>query len=326
VVGNTNNLAYAAAKAVIDNPGTRHNPFFIWGGVGVGKTHLMQAVGWEMAKKGIVDVVYISSEKFTSDLVQSFRTHSTDAFKKKYRQVGALLIDDVQFFAGKETSQEEFFHTFNELHMKGVQIILTSDKKPQEISQVEERLISRFLGGVTVDIGLPDFETRCAILLQKAADLKIVIDNKIVETLASKMITNARELEGMFMRLVNAAAANGSEIDMTLVSKIVGIKQELEKKKVRPVVLVGKVAKQFNFKNKDLSGKSRKAELVNARHIAMYLLNHDLELTLVEIGKLLGGRDHTTVMHGVKKVESNFDINQGLREQIMAIRSDIFAH
>lgn len=325
VVGGTNNLAFAAAKAVIENPGMRHNPFFIWGGTGVGKTHLMQSVGIELIKKGIEDVKYISSEQFTNSLIESLRNKTADAFKRKYRHVGALLVDDVQFFAGKDSSQEEFFHTFNELQMKGVQIIMTSDKKPQEISGVEERLVSRFLGGMTVDIGLPDFETKVAILRQKAEEFSLVIDSHIVELVASKVMTNTRELEGTFMRLVNAASAQGKPIDAKIVEEIIGIKQREESKKVRPVTVIGKLARQFNFKNKDIIGGCRKAEMVRARHIAMYLLKEDLKLTLVEIGELLGGRDHTTIMHGSEKISREFDINSEVREQVMAARSAIFS-
>lgn len=325
VVGGTNNLAYAAAKAVIENPGMRHNPFFIWGGVGVGKTHLMQAVGIELIRKGIEDVRYISSEQFTNNLIESIRNRVADAFKRKYRRVGALLVDDVQFFASKDSSQEEFFHTFNELHMKGVQIILTSDKKPQEINGVEARLVSRFLGGMTVDIGLPDFETKVAILRQKADEFALTIDSHIIELIASKVMTNARELEGTFMRLVNAASAQGRPIDGKLVEEVIGIKQREEGKKIRPVMVIGRVAKQFNFKNKDIVGTCRKAEMVRARHIAMYLLREDLKLNLVEIGDLLGGRDHTTIMHGSEKIARAFDINSEIREQVMAVRSSIFS-
>ena len=213
VVGGSNNLAYAAAKAVVDTPGGRHNPLFIWGGVGVGKTHLMQAIGHGLAQKGMSKVTYLSSEQFTNDLVSSFRNKTTDGFKKKYRQVGALLIDDIQFFAGKETSQEEFFHTFNDLYMKGVQIVMTSDRKPQEIAQVEQRLISRFLGGLTVDIGLPDYEMRVAILQQKATEIGAEGKPEIVELIAGNVLTNSRELEGTFVRLANAASAEGKTID-----------------------------------------------------------------------------------------------------------------
>lgn len=324
VVGGSNNLAFAAAQAVVENPGLRHNPLFIWGGVGVGKTHLMQAIGHELASRGIGKVTYLSSEQFTNDLINSFRNKTTDSFKKKYRQVGALLVDDIQFFAGKDTSQEEFFHTFNDLYMKGVQIVLTSDRKPQEIAQVEQRLISRFLGGLTVDIGLPDYEMRVAILRQKSGELGVSIDPGIIDLIASNVVTNGRELAGMFIRLVSVASAEGKAIDGEMVERVIGVKKNEEKRSVRPVSVIGCVAKKFNYRNKDLTGKCRKADMVTARHIAMYLLNQDLKMTLVQVGSLMGGRDHTTVMHGVEKIQQSIDINQEVREQIMAIRRELY--
>jgi len=295
VVGSSNALAYAAGKAVVENPGARHNPLFIWGGVGVGKTHLMHAVGHGLYQKGIERITCISSEQFTNDLVNSLRSRTIDAFKKKYRGVGALLIDDVQFFAGKESSQEEFFHTFNELYQKGVQIVMTCDRKPQDIEKLEERLVSRFLGGLTVDIGQPDFEMRMAILKQKAVEMAVKVDDKIIETIATQVVTNTRELEGIFVRLATAASINNGEITPQLVEMIVGIKNEqVSKKNLRPVQVISVVAKHFDFRNKDLLGKSRKAELVVARHIAMYLLRDELGIQLEKVGELMGKRSYNS--------------------------------
>ncbi len=324
VVGHSNNLAYAAAKAVVQFPGSRHNPLFIWGGVGVGKTHLMQAVGHALASEGIKRVTYITSEQFTNDLVNSLRSKTVDAFKKKYREVGALLIDDVQFFSGKEGTQEEFFHTFNELYMHGVQIVMTSDRKPQDIDKLEERLVSRFLGGLTVDIGLPDFEMRVAILSQKAAELKIKVDGNIINLIASNLITNARELEGMFVRLVNDASLGNGIIDGTLVERVMGVTAKKETVRLRPIQIISLVAKQFDLKNKDILGKSRKAELVFARHIAIYLLRDDLRLQLTKIGELMGGRDHTTIMHAAEKIQREIEISSELREKVMGIRQSMY--
>lgn len=326
IVGGSNNLAFAAAKAVVDNPGTRHNPMFIWGGVGVGKTHLMQAIGHELTRNGVEKVTYVTSEQFTSDLIYSLRSKQVDVFKKKYRGVGGLLVDDVQFFAGKDSSQEEFFHTFNELYMKGVQIVLTSDKKPQEIGQLEERLVSRFLGGLTTDIGLPDYEMREAILRQKAGELRVSVDKLIIETLAENVITNARELEGVFMRLVNDSSANKSEITMEMVGKIIGTTKQVQKRKPpRPIKIISMVAKNFEYRNKDLTGKSRKAGLVRARHIAMFLLREELGTQLTKVGELFGGRDHTTVMHAVEKVKQKVDIDQELRNKVMNLKHMMYA-
>lgn len=324
VVGRSNNLAYAAAKAVVEYPGIRHNPLFIWGGVGVGKTHLMQAVGHALVTKGVRKVTCVTSEQFTNDLVNSLRSKTVDAFKKKYREVGVLLIDDVQFFAGKEASQEEFFHTFNQLYMNGVQIVMTSDRKPQEIDKLEERLVSRFLGGLTVDIGLPDYEMRVAILRQKATEIHANASAEIINLIAGNVMTNARELEGVFVRIINEASLSGGEVNQSLVEKIVGVKKERENKKLRPIQLISLVAKHYDFKNKDIVGKSRKAELVEARHVAIYLLRDELGLQLTKIGELMGGRDHTTVMHAEAKIRGEFESNQSVREKITKLRQDMY--
>jgi chromosomal replication initiator protein len=321
IVGGSNNLAFAAGKAVSENPGERHNPLFIWGGVGVGKTHLMHAIGHEITRGGVNKVTYVTSEQFTSDLISSLKSRRIDEFKKRYRKVGALLVDDIQFLAGKESTQEEFFHTFNELYMKGVQIVLTSDTKPQDIGQLEERLVSRFLGGLTADIGLPDFEMRQAILKQKADELRVRVDSLVIEALAENIVTNARELEGVLMRLVNAALASGKEIDLDMVDEIVGMTRKIEKKKPpRPIKIISLVAKDFEYRNKDLVGKSRKAELVKARHIAMYLLREELGTQLVKVGELFGGRDHTTVMHAVEKIRKEVDDDQEVRNKVMNLK------
>lgn len=324
VVGGSNNLAYAAAKAVVSFPGVRHNPLFIWGGVGVGKTHLMQAVGHALAEKGVSKVTYVTSEQFTNDLVNSLRSKTVGAFKKKYREVGVLLVDDVQFFSGKEGTQEEFFHTFNELYMHGVQIVMTSDRKPQEIDKLEERLVSRFLGGLTVDIGLPDFEMRVAILTQKAGELKVIVSGEIINMIASNVVTNARELEGLFVRLINEASIGRGIIDQTLVEKVIGVSAKKEKAKLRPIQVISLVAKQFDLKNKDIVGQSRKAELVLARHIAMYLLRDDLNMGLVKIGELFGGRDHTTIMHAAEKIKQEIEVDQIVREKVMTLRQNMY--
>lgn len=324
IVGGSNNLAYAAAKAVVEYPGARHNPLFIWGGVGVGKTHLMQAVGHALVARGFRKVTCITSEQFTNDLVNSLRSKTVDAFKKKYREVGALLIDDVQFFAGKEASQEEFFHTFNQLYMNGVQIVMTSDRKPQEIEKLEERLVSRFCGGLPVDIGLPDYEMRVAILRQKAAELHANASAEMINLIASNVMTNARELEGVFVRIINEASLSGGLVNQALVEKIVGIKQERENRRLRPIQLISLVAKYFDFKNKDIVGKSRKAELVEARHVAIFLLRDELGLQLTKIGELMGGRDHTTIMHAEEKIRQEIETNQAIREKVMKLRQEMY--
>ena len=247
VVGSSNRLAFAAGKAVVDFPGTRHNPLFIYGGVGVGKTHLMHAVGHELVKKGVGKVVYVTSEQFTNDLVGSLRSKMTDAFKKKYRQVGALLIDDVQFFGGKDSTQEEFFHTFNELTNKSAQIVMTSDRKPQDIEGLEDRLKSRFLGGMAVDIGLPDYEMRLAILRQKAQEINVNVEDGAYELMANNFNTNARELEGTFVKLAVGASLDAGILTKEMVQQTMGLPANFVKEiKVRPIKVISTVAKYFD--------------------------------------------------------------------------------
>lgn len=325
IVGSSNRLAFAAGKAVVDYPGTRHNPLFIYGGVGVGKTHLMHAVGHDLVKKGVGKIVCMTSEQFTNDLVSSFKSRMTDAFKKKYRQVGALLIDDVQFFAGKESTQEEFFHTFNELTMKGAQIIMTSDRKPQDIQGLEDRLVSRFLGGMTVDVGLPDYEMRLAILRQKAIQIGAQVEDSAYELIANSFATNARELEGTFVKLSTLASIDGGVLTKEIVQKTMGLPAETVKTvNVRPIKIISTVAKYFDFKNKELLGSSRKADLVVARHIAMYLLRDSLGLQFTKVGEIMGGRDHTTVMHAVEKMESEMNDNADIRRKVMAVKQALY--
>lgn len=325
VMGSSNRLAFATGKAVVDFPGTRHNPLFIYGGVGVGKTHLMHAVGHELAKKNVGKVVYVTSEQFTNDLVNSLRSKMTEAFKKKYRQVGALLIDDVQFFGGKDSTQEEFFHTFNELTNKSAQIIMTSDRKPQDIEGLEDRLKSRFLGGMAVDIGLPDYEMRVAILKQKAQEINIEVEDGAYELLANNFNTNARELEGSFVKLAVGASLEGGILTKEMIQQTMGLPASFVKEvKVRPVKVISTVAKYFDYRNKDLLGTSRKADLVVARHIAMFLLRDTLNIQLEKVGEIMGGRDHTTVMHAVEKMKDEVSNNADVRRKITAIKQALY--
>lgn len=325
VMGSSNRLAFAAGKAVVDFPGTRHNPLFIYGGVGVGKTHLMHAVGHELVKKGVGKVVYVTSEQFTNDLVNSLRSKMTEAFKKKYRQVGALLIDDVQFFGGKDSTQEEFFHTFNELTNKSAQIIMTSDRKPQDIEGLEDRLKSRFLGGMAVDIGLPDYEMRLAILRQKAQEIKVEVEDGAYELMANSFNTNARELEGTFVKLAVGASLEDGILTKEMVQQTLGLPASFVKEiKVRPIKVISTVAKYFDYRNKDLLGTSRKADLVVARHIAMFILRDTLNIQLEKVGELMGGRDHTTVMHAVEKMKDEVNINIDIRRKVTAIKQALY--
>lgn len=325
VVGSSNELAFAASKAIVDNPGTRNNPLFIWGGVGVGKTHLMHAIGWALYEKGMRKIRVVSSEQFLSDLIASIRSRNSDQIRKKYREVDALMIDDIQFMAGKEATQEEFFHTFNDLYGRQKQIIMTSDRRPQDIKDVEQRLISRFLGGLLVDVGLPDFEMRLAILRQKAEEANVIVEDGAINLIATNISTNARELEGTFKGLISLSLLKGGMITTQMVENHLRLQpQKAPTKKLRAQEVISVVAKHFEIKNKDLVGHNRKADLVRARHITMYLLREELGLQLQKIAELMGGRDHTTVMHGVEKLKREVVTNTEMKEQVDQIKQLLY--
>jgi len=325
VVGNANNVAYAAAQGVIKNPGLAYNPFFIWGGVGVGKTHLLQAIGHEISKNHPgKKILYATSEDFTNELVSALREKNMAQFKQKFRQPDVFLVDDIQFIAGKEYVQEEFFHTFNSLYIAEKQIILTSDRKPEEIHPVEERLISRFMGGLTIDVQAPEFEMRVAILKQKARNKKITLSEEVTTFIAETIVSNTRELEGTLSQLIARAQSNDQEIDLVLVKEFFGIRSQKSAKKISYRKILSVVSRTFKVKTSDICGKSRKKELTLARHIAAYLLRKELELPLQKIGEILGGRDHTTIMHAQDKVERIFSTNQQIRHQIINIQKTIY--
>jgi len=312
IVGNSNNFAYAAAQGIVKNPGLSYNPFFIWGGVGVGKTHLMQAIGHEMLKNNPdLKLRYFPAETFGNDLIASLKTKNMTQFKDKYRQLDCILVDDIQFISGKDFTQEEFFHTFNTLQMAGKQVILTSDRKPNEIKGLEDRLISRFMGGLIVDIQAPDFEMRCAIIQDLAAKKGSLIDTDAASFLAEKIDTNTRELEGKVSEItINAQSKNSPTITLEMVEQAfngesLNNNSRLTSEKLTPRHLISVCARHFNIKTGDLTGASRKKELVNARHITAYLLLTQALLPLEEVGHLLGGRDHTIIMNSRDKVANN---------------------
>lgn len=325
VVGNANNVAYAAAQGVIKNPGLAYNPFFIWGGVGVGKTHLLQAIGHEISKNHPgKKILYTTTEDFTNELVSSLRGKNMAQFKQKFRQPDVFLVDDIQFIAGKEYIQEEFFHTFNSLYIAEKQIILTSDRKPEEIHPVEERLISRFMGGLTIDIQAPDFEMRVAIIKQKARSKKIILSEEVITFIAETIVSNTREIEGTLSQLIARSQSNDQEINLSMVKEFFGIRSLQKEKKVSYRKILSVVGKTFKVKTSDLCGKSRKKELALARHIAAYLLRKELELPLQKIGEILGGRDHTTIMYAESKIDRAFSTNQQIRHQIINIQKTIY--
>ena len=326
VVGSSNNFAHAAAQGVVKSPGKKYNPLFIYGGVGLGKTHLMHAVGHELFKlHPDWNILYISAETFANDLISSLQSKKTTTFKKRYRSCDLLMVDDIQFISGKEFTQEEFFHTFNELHMNERQIILSSDRPPQEMAKIEERLSSRFMGGLTVDIQPPDFEMRVAILTQKAKEMGLSIPPESISLVAEKTATNIRELEGVFRKVVAVADQRGGEISGELVREFFGVEQERRTQRIRPSLVINKTAQYFEYKTGDLTGKSRKAPITNARHIAMYLIKTELDIPYEQIGELFGGRDHTTAMHGVLKVTEGIKTEAEVAKHIADIKHMVFS-
>ncbi len=301
-VSSSNQLAYVSATTVSKKLGKAYNPLFIYGPVGVGKTHLMQAIANEVYNKTPdKKIIYLTSEEFTNEVVDAIRTNTTNYLKKKFRNIDLLIIDDIQFVAGKEKVQEELFHTFNVLVDNGAQIVLSSDRPPSEIKKVEKRLLSRFAGGLTVDIESPDFELRTAILLIKAGKHNFNLPIEYAKKVAEKTM-DARQIEGVLLRIITETKTGSKEIDEA-VNKVLSINPSTEEKRVRPDDLILSVCDYYKLKPTQLKGIKRDAFLVRARHIAMYLLKKELGLSLVEIGNLLGGRDHTTIIYGVEKIE-----------------------
>jgi len=303
-VSSTNQLAFVSATTVAKKPGVAYNPLFIYGPTGVGKTHLMQAVANEVyAKNPSKKILYTTSEEFTNEVVEAIRTNNTSSMKRKFRELDLLIIDDIQFVAGKEKVQEELFHTFNILVDKAAQIILSSDRPPAEMKQVEKRLLSRFSGGLTVDIGSPDFELRTAILLIKAKKYGASLTMEMAKMIAQKT-QDARGLEGLLLRIITQAQAGGGEITEELVASVLSLNKEEKLNSFHPDEIIRNVCYFYKIKSTQLRSPKRDAFLVRPRQVAMYLLKKELGLTFVEIGNLLGGRDHTTIMHGVGKVEN----------------------
>ena len=304
VVGNNNRFAHAAALAVGDNPAKTYNPLFIYGGVGLGKTHLMQAVGNRILQNNRkMNIVYVTSEKFTNQLINSIRDGKNDPFRNKYRSADALLIDDIQFIAKKERVQEEFFHTFNTLYETGKQIIISSDKPPRDIPFLEDRLKSRFEWGLLADISCPDYETRVAILRKKALDENIIIDDTILANIAEKIDSNIRELEGVFNKIVARASLTHSPITIELAENVINEFISKKEKVISSEFIQETVAKYFSIDKKDLAGDKRSNNIAFPRQIAMYLCREVANMSFPQIGIDFGKRDHSTVMHAHKKIE-----------------------
>ena len=323
VVGPSNRLAHAAALAVAEQPAKAYNPLFLYGGVGLGKTHLLHAIGNAIVSRGM-QVLYVSSEEFTNDLIGAIRAHTTQAFRDKYRRIDVLLIDDIQFIAGKESTQEEFFHTFNTLHGQDKQIVISSDRPPKALVTLEERLRSRFEWGLTADIQHPDFETRQAILRSKAERGGYRISNDILEVIARKVQSNIRELEGALTRVVAFSDLSGLALSQQLVDT--ALSDLLPRRSgVQPDLVVEMVARAFGIDADQILGRDRSRKVALPRQIAMYLLREESSASLPQIGDALGGRDHTTVMYGCDKIADLLETDDKLRRQVVDIREKIYA-
>ena len=304
VVGDNNRLAYAAALAVGNEPAKSYNPLFLYGGVGLGKTHLMNAIGNRIIENNNkANVLYVTSEKFTNQLVNAIKDNKNEMFRNKYRNIDVLLIDDIQFIAGKERIQEEFFHTFNTLYENGKQIIISSDKPPREIQFLEDRLKSRFEWGLLADISCPDYETRLAILRKKAQEENIIIEDYILSNIANKIDSNIRELEGVFNKVVAMASLTHSPITIELAEKTINEFKYENEKVISCDFIKETVAKYFSIDKDDLSGNKRSNDIAFPRQIAMYLCRLIANMSYPQIGAEFGGRDHSTVMHACRKIE-----------------------
>lgn len=325
-VSPTNQMAHAAALAVSKSPGKAYNPLFLYGGVGVGKTHLIQAIAQVIVSRNPrTKIIYCMGEEFTNEIVNAIREKTTKEFKQKYRSAKILMVDDIQFIAGKTAVQEEFFHTFNAIWRNGGQIILTSDRKPDEISKLEDRLRSRFEGGLNIDIQEPDFELRTAILLIKAQQRGIKLPMDVAQLIAGN-INSTRKLEGFLIRLITESETKKESVTPEFAKALLGQTNEahMMERAVRPKEAMRVVAAHFNLKTADLSGPKRNKIIVVPRQILMYLLRTDLKVPLMEIGRFLGDRDHTTVMHGVEKITKLLSESEDLRVNLMGIRKKLY--
>ena len=306
VIGNSNRFAHAASLAVAESPAKAYNPLFIYGGVGLGKTHLMHAIGNEILRNNKNSkILYVTSENFTNQLINAIKDNTNDQFRNKYRSIDILLIDDIQFIAGKERIQEEFFHTFNTLYESGKQIILSSDKPPKDIQLLEDRLKSRFEWGIMADISNPDYETRLAILRKKAQLDNILIDDEILSTIATRIDSNIRELEGTLNKLIATASLTHSPITLEMAEKAINDIVSQKEKVISSEFIQETVGKYFNINPKDLRGSKRSNDITFPRQIAMYLCRNVANMSLPQIGKDFGKRDHTTVMHACNKIEKD---------------------
>jgi chromosomal replication initiator protein len=328
VVGGDNQLAAAACSAVADKPARMYNPLFLYGGVGLGKTHLMHAIGNAIvASVPTTRVAYVPSEHFTNELVTAIQTGTTAEFRRRYRRMDLLLVDDVHFLEGKERTQEEFFHTFNALYDAHKQIVLTSDRPPKEIPGLEERLVSRFEWGLVADIKVPDYETRVAILRKKAADDNLRLDPEVIDFVALSCTSSVRELEGAIIKLLAYSSLKNQEVSVPLaraaLQGVLGSKVQDITPGITPERIQEAVAKQWNVEASGLSSKRRTKDLTVPRQVAMYLMRELLNLPLVQIGGFFGGRDHSTVIHSIRKVEENLTASPAFERRITALKAEL---
>lgn len=325
IVGSSNDLAYSASQAVAANPGVKYNPIYFYGGVGLGKTHLMQAIGNEILKHTPDSrVLYVSSETFVNEFLDYIR-FKKKGFSDKYRNVDVLIVDDMQFIANKEKTQEEFFHTFNFLHQNNKQIIISSDKPPKSIPTLTERLRSRFEMGMSIDIQMPDFETRCAIINAKAGISGVTLNSETVEFLANNIKTNIRELEGALNQLLAYAELHHIEPDVTTAEGLLGNVRTSRPQHLTSKQIIDKTARHFQLRVEEICGSQRDKHIVVPRQIAMYLLRSELHLSFPKIAGELGRKDHTTAIHSVEKIEKAIKLDYMIREQVNAIRERLYA-
>lgn len=325
IVGSSNDLAYVASQAVAANPGEKYNPIYLYGGVGLGKTHLMQAIGNEVRRtKPDARILYVNSETFVNEFLDHIR-FKKKGFSEKYRNVDVLIVDDMQFIAGKEKTQEEFFHTFNHLHQNNKQIIISSDKPPKSIPTLTERLRSRFEMGMMIDVQMPDFETRCAILSAKASASGVTLNRDTVEYLATNIKTNIRELEGALNQLLAYAEMRGIEPDTSTAEGLLGNVRHSRPQHLTSKQIIDRTAKHFQLGVDEICSAKRDKHIVVPRQIAMYLLRSELHLSFPKIAGELGRKDHTTAIHSVEKIEKAIKLDYLIREQVASIREKLYA-
>ena len=325
IVGAGNELAFAACQSIAQLPGNKYNPLFLYGGVGIGKTHLIQAVGNAISKQNpAAKVLYISTEQFVQEFVDALRFRKTADFASYYRTADVLIVDDIQFIAGKEKMQEEFFHTFNALHQGNRQIIISSDKPPKEIATLEERLRSRFAWGMSIDMQNPDFETRCAIVQTKAQEHEMVLPTDVVEYLATNVQTNIRELEGALNQLLAFCEMRALDPSLSIVSSLLGV-SKTRPKHLSAKQIIERTARHFQIPMEEIMGPKRDKDIVVPRQIAMYMLRSELHLSFPKIARELGRKDHTTAIHSVEKIEKESREDAGLRHTLSEIKERLYA-